>query len=139
MMIDFGCTRAPYYGVEPTCPNGQGRHHGIDMTLACGTPLFAGRAGTVVDPRQAGSLGTAYGPWAFRIRTADNRYDIVIGHVRRVFVQPGERVTPGRPIALANDAGAPDGCHLHFEVRPAGADYTSAVDPRRWLDLRLER
>jgi murein DD-endopeptidase MepM/ murein hydrolase activator NlpD len=107
------------------------------MALACGTPLFAGVPGTVLEPDSAGSLGTAYGPWAFRIRTLDGRYDIVIGHVRRVFVRQGRRVARGERIALASDAGAPDGCHLHFEVRPAGTSYSAAVAPRSWLGLRV--
>jgi len=72
----------------------------------------------------------------FRIRNAKRDKDIVIAHVRRVFVRPGERVERGQRIARASDAAAPDGCHLHFEVRPARADYTSAVDPERLLRAR---
>jgi murein DD-endopeptidase MepM/ murein hydrolase activator NlpD len=139
MMIGFGCTPAPYYTVDPSCPRHEGRHHGIDMALACGTPLFAGVPGVVVPSDASGRLGAAYGPRAFRIRTLDRRFDLVIGHVRTVFVRPGQRVRRGQPIALAGDAGAPDGCHLHFEQRPAGMSYTSAVDPERLLGLRVVR
>ena len=62
---------------------------------------------------------------------------MVIGHTRRVFVEPGDRVHRGDRIALASDAAAPDGCHLHFEVRPAGHGYLDAVKPGRWF--RLDR
>jgi murein DD-endopeptidase MepM/ murein hydrolase activator NlpD len=41
----------------------------------------------------------------------------------------------GQRIALASDAAAPDGCHLHFEVRPAGARHLDALRPARWFDL----
>lgn len=139
MMIGFGCTRAPYYPVDPSCPHHEGSHHGIDMALACRTPLFAGLAGVVVSATAAGALGPAYGPWAFRIRTLDGRFDVVIGHVRKVFVHAGDTVRPGQLIALAGDAAAPDGCHLHFEERPAGTSYTSAINPRRLLRLRAAR
>jgi murein DD-endopeptidase MepM/ murein hydrolase activator NlpD len=44
-------------------------------------------------------------------------------------------VRRGQRIALAGDSGAPDGCHLHFEVRRAGGGLSSAVDPAPWLDL----
>ena len=132
-MIGFGCTRAPYYTHDPRCPGREGFHHGIDVAMPCGTPLFAAVRGVVIDPSSHGSPGAAYGPHAFRIRTG--HVDILIGHVRTVYVGPGDRVRPGLRIALASDAGAPDGCHLHFEVRPAGIGYTSAVDPARWLRL----
>lgn len=56
-----------------------------------------------------------------------------------MFVRPGQRVHVGQRIALAADSGAPDGCHLHFEVRPRGGDYTTAVDPAPLLDLTAGR
>jgi murein DD-endopeptidase MepM/ murein hydrolase activator NlpD len=134
IMIDFGCTTAPYYDHDPACPGDNGFHHGIDIAMACGTPLSAGTRGTVLSRAAPGALGSAYGPHAFRIRTRG--VDIVIGHVRKVYVRPGESITSGQRIARASDAGAPDGCHLHFETRPAGGGYTSATNPRRLLELR---
>jgi len=133
IMIGFGCTPAPYYDHDSRCPGGEGFHHGIDVAMPCGTGLFAGTAGHVLDPAAPGSPGSAYGPWAFRLR-ADG-HDILIGHVRRVFVHPGQTLTQGQRIALASDAGAPDGCHLHFEVRPPGGGYADAVDPAPLLAL----
>ncbi len=134
-MINFGCTRAPYYPDSPRCADDRGFHHGIDIAMRCGNPLFAGLAGRVVNPRAAGALGPAYGANAFRIRNAARDIDVVIGHTRQVFVRPGDRVRRGQRIALASDAAAPDGCHLHFEVRPAGAGYLDALRPARWFDL----
>jgi len=135
-MINYGCTRAPYYAPSPRCVKDRGFHHGVDIAMRCGNPLYAAFRGRVVNPRSAGALGSAYGKRAFRIRNAKRDKDIVIAHVRRVFVRPGERVERGQRIARASDAAAPDGCHLHFEVRPARADYTSAVDPERLLRAR---
>jgi len=134
-MINFGCTRAPYYPDSPRCADDRGCHHGIDVAMRCGNPLFAGLAGRVVHPRSSGALGPAYGANAFRIRNAAHDIDVVIGHTRRVFVRPGDRVERGQRIALASDAAAPDGCHLHFEVRPAGDGYHAARKPARWFDL----
>lgn len=138
-MVPFGCTRAPYYDPDPGCAHGNGFHHGIDIAMPCGNPLYAGARARVVDPASAGSLGPAYGPHAFRLRIEpldEEPRDIVIGHVRQVFVQPGDVVKPGQLIAKASDAGAPDGCHLHFEVRPRGGDYTSALSPYQLLGLQ---
>lgn len=136
-MINFGCTRAPYYDPDPRCADDRGYHHGIDVAMACGTRLFAGFRGRVVHPDSAGALGSAYGRKAFRIRNHRFDKDFVIGHVRRVFVDPGDRVRRGQLIARASDAGAPDGCHLHFEVRPKRAGYAAAVNPRDFIRLHL--
>jgi murein DD-endopeptidase MepM/ murein hydrolase activator NlpD len=134
-MVPFGCTTAPFYDPDPRCADGRGFHHGIDIAMPCGTPLTAGVSGVVVDPRGPGELGPAYGPHAFRIRNESLGVDIIIGHTRKVFVDPGDRVTKHESIALASDAGAPDGCHLHFEVRPIAGSYTSAIDPLPLLQL----
>ena len=132
-MIGYGCTPAPYYDPDPTCPGGQGFHHGIDVAMPCGTPLFSAVRGVVLDPATSGSPGSAYGERPFRIRT--DTYDVLLGHARRVFVQPGDRVRQGQRIALASDSGAPDGCHLHFEVRSHGGGVSDAVDPTDLLQL----
>ena len=134
VMIGYGCTSAPYYRHDSRCPGRQGFHHGVDVAMPCGTPLFAARPGTVVDPASAGAPGAAYGPAAFRIRSGD--VDVLIGHARKVYVGPGDVVRRGQLVARASDAAAPDGCHLHFEVRRAGGGLADAVDPAPLLRLR---
>jgi len=133
-MIPFGCTEAPYYPRDRTCPRARpGRHHGIDTFMPCGTRVRSAVRGVVVRR----DLGTAYGRLAFVISTG--RYDFVLGHVRRVYVRPGDRVRPGQLVARSGKLAAPDGCHLHFEKRPAGAGYLSAVDPLASLRRRVVR
>ncbi|HEX2177379.1 MAG TPA: M23 family metallopeptidase [Nocardioidaceae bacterium] len=136
-MINFGCTAAPYYSPDPRCARRRGFHHGLDIAMPCGTRLFSALRGRVVHPNSPGALGSAYGRNAFRIRNHRFNRDIVIGHTRRVFVRPGERVRRGQPIARASDMGAPDGCHLHFEVRPRRGSVSQAVNPRTRLRLRV--
>lgn len=135
-MIAYGCTRAPYYDPAPRCKKDRGFHHGIDIAMPCGTRLFAGFRGTVVRPTSPGALGPAYGTNAFRLRNSRMEKDFVIAHVRKVFVQPGDHVARGTLIARASDAGAPDGCHLHFEVRPAAQGYGASVAPKDYIGLR---
>jgi murein DD-endopeptidase MepM/ murein hydrolase activator NlpD len=128
-MIPFGCTRAPYYPRDTSCPRARpGKHHGIDMYMPCGTRLRSAVTGRVV--RQP-NLGPAYGRYGLKIRSG--HFDYVIGHARRLLVRPGQRVRPGQVIARSGKLAAPDGCHLHFEKRPAGAGYTAAVDPESSL------
>ena len=127
-MIPFGCTRAPYYPRDASCPRARpGKHHGIDMFMPCGTRIRSAVKGRVVQPY----LGPAYGRYGLKIRSG--RFDYVIGHARRLLVRPGQRVRPGQVVARSGKRAAPDGCHLHFEKRPAGAGYLSAVDPERSL------
>ena len=132
-MIGYGCTRAPYYDPDPNCPRSQGFHHGIDIAMPCGTPLYSAVGGVVLDPSSSGAPGAAYGERPFRIRTGS--LDVLVGHARRVLVEPGDRVRTGQRIALASDSGAPDGCHLHFEVRRQGGGVSDAVDPADLLQL----
>jgi len=133
-MIDYGCTSAPYYDPDPRCSGRRsGFHHGVDIAMPCGTPLFSAVDGVVLDPASSGAPGAAYGERPFRIRTGS--VDVLVGHARRVFVEPGDRVRKGQRIALASDSGAPDGCHLHFEVRRQGGGVSAAVNPGDLLQL----
>lgn len=132
IMIPFGCTDAPYYSPDPRCRGGRGFHHGLDLAMPCGTRLFAPVRLRVVSND---SLGRAYGEHPLRLRNRAKGYDLVIGHTRRVFVREGQRVRPGTVFARAGDSGAPDGCHLHFEKRAVGGGLSTAVKPRRLLQL----
>jgi len=134
-MEPFGCTPAPYYDPDPRCSHHEGYHHGVDIALPCGTEITAGVSGRVISPASPGTPGPAYGSTAFRIRTAAGQ-DVLIGHARTVFVAPGDHVRRGERIALAGARGAPDGCHLHLEVRPAGGGYQDAVSPMPIAHLR---
>lgn len=131
-MIGYGCTRAPYYSPDPRCRRGRGFHHGIDYAMNCGTRLFAGRGGRVVS---AQALGPAYGVNPLLIRNRRLGVDFLLAHMERVFVRAGDRVRRGDLLARANDSAAPDGCHLHFEVRRQGGGLDDARWPRRYLDL----
>lgn len=134
LMIGYGCTRAPYYDPDPRCPGRQGFHHGVDVAIPCGRLLRSGVDGVVLDPSGPGAPGPAYGDRALRIRAGDR--DVLLGHVERALVRPGRRVRTGEPVAVVGDRGAPDGCHLHLEVRRAGGGVEAAVDPARVLALR---
>jgi murein DD-endopeptidase MepM/ murein hydrolase activator NlpD len=131
-MVPYGCTRAPYYAPDPRCPDGHGFHHGLDIAMPCGTLLYAGRMGWVVSHP---SLGPAYGANPLLIRNYRLGVDILLAHTRKVFVNVGDRVTRGELVAKASDWGAPDGCHLQFEVRDAGGGLSTARYPVLYLDL----
>jgi hypothetical protein len=132
IMVPFGCTEAPYYDPDPRCPGQEGFLHGLDLAMPCGTELRAGRLATVVDHS---SLGPAYGENPVLLRNRRLGWDLVIGHTRTVYVEPGDKVHKGDVFALVSDSGAPDGCHLHFEQRSVGGGLDTAVRPRSLLRL----
>ncbi|WEO76969.1 M23 family metallopeptidase [Cryobacterium sp. SO2] len=105
----------PLPGVEPF-------HSGTDLGAACGTPIYAASAGTVI---QTGQLGT-YGNWIL----IDHGDGVNTGyaHIRdgATLVQAGDTVTAGQVIAGVGSTGASTGCHLHIEVRVDG----TAIDPQ---------
>jgi murein DD-endopeptidase MepM/ murein hydrolase activator NlpD len=100
--------------------------------MPCGTKLYAGRRAKVVDH---GSLGPAYGTNPVLLRNRKLGWDLVIGHTRTVYVEPGDKLHRGDLFALASDNGAPDGCHLHFEQRAVEGGLDTAVWPRALLAL----
>ena len=132
IMVPFGCTEAPYYSHDPRCPGVEGFHHGIDIAMPCGTRLYAGRRAKVVDNA---TLGAAYGDNPVLLRNRKLGWDLVIGHTRQVFVEPGDTVHRGDVFARASDSGAPDGCHLHSEVRSVEGGLDTARRPRPLLGL----
>ena len=132
IMVPFGCTAAPYYSPDPRCRHDHGFHHGIDVAMPCGTPLYAAIRMRVVSHA---SLGPAYGDNPVLLRNRRKHLDLVIGHTHRVYVHEGEMVPKGTMFARANDRGAPDGCHLHFERRSVGGGLSTAVWPRPLLRL----
>src|SRR3954451_7583114 len=100
IMVPFGCTRAPYYSPDPRCRHGHGFHHGIDVAMPCGTPLYAAVRVRVVSHR---TLGPAYGRNPMLLRSNTGGFDLVIGHTRTVYVKPGQLVRKGTLIARASD------------------------------------
>ena len=132
IMVPFGCTRAPYYDPDPRCADDHSFHHGLDVAMPCGTPLYAGVRVRVMSND---SLGPAYGDNPVLLRNRKKHFDLVIGHTRKVYVHEGDMVARATMFARANDSGAPDGCHLHFEQRAVGGDLSTAVWPRPLLRL----
>lgn len=99
----------------------QGLHwyNAIDMSTGkCNDPVYASAGGTVQK--------TGYDRWMGKyIRILHpNGVVTVYGHLSRVIVVPGQKVSQGQIIGYIGYTGrtippGPSGCHLHFEVRGA--------------------
>lgn len=99
------------------------KHEGVDLAGPVGTPIHATGDGVVTF---AGRLG-AYGN-LIKIEHelgVETRY----GHLSRIRVRAGQRVSQGELIGDMGNTGRSTGPHLHYEVRLQGR----AVDPMSFI------
>ena len=104
-----------------------GHHTGVDIDGNCGDPIWSATEGVVVRAGYDGDYGYTV---TVRYRDHDLMYCHLGGPPR---VRVGQRVSPGTRLGTMGETGRAFGCHLHFEVRPAGGRYGSDVNPLRWL------
>jgi len=105
--------------ILPTTGKDWGRIHGqngVDIANACGTPVYAAAAGTVI---LSDDIGWNFGYGKYIMIRHSNGVVTVYGHSSRLLVSVGERVAQGQLIMLMGTTGRSTGCHLHFEVRGA--------------------
>lgn len=98
-------------------------HRGIDIGTGGEQPVRAAADGVVVQAGRKGALGTAvYISHGFGYAT---RY----GHMSRLAVEAGQRVSQGETIGYVGTTGRSTGYHLHYEVRLDG----KPVNPLAYL------
>lgn len=105
--------------IAPTTGKNWGVIHannGIDISNACGTPIYAAAAGTVILSDGVGWNG-GYGKYIKIQHT--NGVITLYAHFSQLLVDVGQEVSQGQLIGLMGTTGRSTGCHLHFEVRGA--------------------
>ena len=101
-------------------------HTGVDIGAAEGTDVLAARDGVVEEAGGNDVLGN------YVLVTHPGGYQTVYGHLSRVRVTIGMRVSAGFVIGNVGHTGRATGPHLHFEVRRKG----SVTDPYPLLARR---
>jgi murein DD-endopeptidase MepM/ murein hydrolase activator NlpD len=86
-------------------------HAGTDIAAAAGTPIHAVAGGRVIES----GVKNGYGNTVV-IETEDGR-KMLYAHNNKNFVQVGDRVSRGEPIAEVGSTGRATGPHVHFEVK----------------------
>ncbi|MBN2225570.1 MAG: peptidoglycan DD-metalloendopeptidase family protein [Deltaproteobacteria bacterium] len=86
-------------------------HSGLDISANAGTPVLAGRDGTVEWAGRKGGYGNLV-----VLRHSDG-YETYYGHLSVISVKVGDKVAKGKKIGLVGSTGKSTGPHLHFEVR----------------------
>ncbi len=113
---NFGIRSDPFRGTAAM-------HAGVDIPGPVGTPIYATADGIVDHAARQGGYGNMveinHG------KGIATRY----GHLSRILVADGARVTRGQLIALMGSTGRSTGPHLHYEVRIDG----HAVNPVPFL------
>ncbi len=89
-------------------------HTGIDIAAPEGAPVFAADSGVV---RFAGKNG-GYG--YFILIDHGGTYSTAYGHLSKIDVYVGQKVSRGQLIGRVGSTGFSTGPHLHFEVRIRG-------------------
>lgn len=112
----FGGRKAPKRGASTN-------HKGIDLATPTGTAVMASCGGTVT--RAGWAAGYGYVVFIQHPDGRETRY----GHLSKVLVSAGQKVSQGQKIALSGNTGNSTGPHLHFEIRING----TPVNPLNYL------
>lgn len=110
-------------------------HDGIDFDLPKGTEVLAVDNGEVVLSKENSDYGTTV---VIQHSWGKSYY----GHLSKLLVEEGQKVTTETKIALSGDSGLSTGAHLHFSVKPNSFEtyngYYGKVDPAPLLGLDLK-
>jgi len=113
-----------YYGKRSDPFNGrQAMHKGVDFAGKLGSNVVATAEGVVT------WAGKRYGYGQLVEINHGNGYSTRYGHCQKILVAVGEKVEPGRKIALMGSSGRSTGPHVHYEVLKNGRQ----VDPTRYV------
>ena len=105
-------------------------HAGIDLRAPCETPIYAGRAGTVLTTATRGGDGNQV--MIDHGFIGGNSVMTAYNHLTRYAVVPGQQVTQGQLVGYAGSTGGVStGCHLDFQVYINGR----TVNPRPFLGI----
>jgi len=113
------------FGEPRTSSSGEMRFHkGIDICVPPGTPVLAATDGVVAFAGTEAEYG--------RLVVIDHGHDFstVYGHLAKIQVKAGEKVSKGQAIGTVGLSGNSTGPHLHYEVRLRN----SPVNPIRFLN-----
>lgn len=112
--LEFGAIDLPY----------QPLHTGIDIANVMDTPVTPFMDGTVT---YAAEISWGYGKYI--MIDHGNNLSSLYGHLDKIYVYPGEKVTMNQVIGAEGETGWATGPHTHFEIRV----FDIPVNPRTFL------
>ncbi len=118
---NFGWRRSPFTGMREL-------HNGLDISGKRGVPIIVTADGTVesaVFDRYFGNIVTV---------RHEGRYKTAYGHMIKMTVKDGQKVTRGQTIGYMGSTGLSTGYHVHYIVTVNGKD----VNPYDYILNRTE-
>lgn len=100
-------------------------HPGVDFKGSYGDAAKCTANGTVVSAGWSGGYGNCV-----RVKHS-NGYETLYGHLSRITVKVGQKVSVGDKVGQIGSTGRSTGVHLHYEVRQNG----KPVNPTKFLTL----
>ncbi len=102
------------------------RHDGIDFKAPVGTPVYAPWSGVV----ERVNWKVRYNGYSIAARLdTDPPLEMILLHLDKVHVKPGQRFTAGAHIADVGNTGRSFAPHLHYQLGRAGLGRKGLVDP----------
>lgn len=105
-------------------------HHGIDLKLSTGDPVFNAFDG-IVRMRSYDRNGYGY----YVLVRHRNGLETLYGHLSKISVEVGQEVRAGDVLGLGGSTGRSTGPHLHFEIRYQGL----SINPTEIFDFNYGR
>jgi murein DD-endopeptidase MepM/ murein hydrolase activator NlpD len=124
----FGIRLNPFSRVNEKGDGLLGYHSGFDICNAEGTPIQATADGEVVEAGWMDRYGNGV------VIAHSNRVETLYGHMSRVRVKVGQKVSRGDILGYMGRTGNATGVHLHYEVRLNGRP----VNPQPYMRLQRE-
>ena len=112
----FGMRRNPFSG------EGREVHEGLDIAVDFGTPVTATADGLVIYASPHAGYGNLV--IVYHSNGITTRY----GHLSRITVEAGQRVSRSDQVGNAGSTGRSTGPHVHYEIR----ENDQSVDPLRY-------
>jgi murein DD-endopeptidase MepM/ murein hydrolase activator NlpD len=109
-----GWESSPYGSRSDPFTGQRSRHSGVDIAAPMGSAIRSATDGIV----RAAGWDDLLGNYV-EVR-GQLGYSYVYGHMSKILVGAGTRVSSGRVLGLVGDTGYATGPHLHFEVRKYG-------------------
>jgi murein DD-endopeptidase MepM/ murein hydrolase activator NlpD len=104
-------------------------HTGIDMSGPEGLPVLAADDGVVILAGGTYVNGALVGYGNYVVVAHTGGLTTLYGHLLRVAVREGDRITQGQVLGSEGSTGNSTGAHLHFELRQG----TTPIDPAPFL------
>ena len=124
----FGLRLSPFSRSNESDEGLLGYHSGFDITNAEGTPIQTTADGVVEIAGWYERYGNAV------VVRHTNELETLYGHMSRVDVKVGQRVTRGDILGAMGRTGNATGVHLHYEVRVNG----HTVNPQPYMHLQRQ-